>query len=291
MLPRGLEGPRRASASAPRRDEQGLGGDAQRAVEVGEAEVARPAPPDVIAVSASRQTHSPTGSRCRWTVSSGLMNSQRLMSSSQRGAVAAVGSDEHALERRGLFVRHERVAHPHPHGGRPGNGDAADHWPPLHSGHVAVRPALRYLPARPIAAGGAPGSGGGTGWRDFHRGTGRPQHPPRRGPRDLTAARARGRLEQFDAAPRPRDPGGHGDLADRDGPQDLAGEPRDHHVRPRLAAQHRPAEQCARRPAVLRAGVPRPRRVHGRLPHAIANRNVEAVRHEPNLSRQLYRTG
>ena len=45
-------------------------------------DVASPTPPREIAVAASRQTHSPSGSRCRCTVSSGLMNSQRRRSSS-----------------------------------------------------------------------------------------------------------------------------------------------------------------------------------------------------------------
>ena len=47
------------------------------------------------------------------------MNSQRLMSSYHEAPLSC-GSDEHALERRGLFVRHERVPHPHPHVAGPG---------------------------------------------------------------------------------------------------------------------------------------------------------------------------
>ena len=140
-------------------------------------------------------------------------------------------------------------------------------------------PATRWrtcsrLPAGALA-GDSPGSGGGGAWTG---GTAArwSAHPPRGGPRDLPAARRRAGLEQFHAVARARDPGRHGNVADRDGAQYLAGEARDHHVRPGLAAPHRPAEQRARRPAVLGVRVPRPGCVRGRPPLAVTQRYVEA---------------
>src|SRR5215472_1533955 len=47
------------------------------------------------------------------------------------GAVAAVGDRQYPLQRAGLLIRHERVAHPRPEGGRPGRAEASPHPAPF----------------------------------------------------------------------------------------------------------------------------------------------------------------
>ena len=76
---RGLTPVRRSA----RGDEQALRADADRPVEVRQHASSRgPRRPSEMAVVASTQTHSPTASRCRCTVSSGLMKCQVATSSS-----------------------------------------------------------------------------------------------------------------------------------------------------------------------------------------------------------------
>ena len=87
-------------------------------------------------VTASRQTHSPAGSRFRWTLRSTLMNRYRPVER-HADAVTRVRGDQHPLQRRRLLVRDQRQAYPHPDGRRARLGKVAVHEPVLHRGVVA----------------------------------------------------------------------------------------------------------------------------------------------------------
>ena len=126
----------------------------------------------------------------------------------------------------------------------------------------------------------------GPGAPRLPRGTAGPAHPPGGGPGHLEAVRAGAGLEEFHAAARAREPDLDADVADRNRAQNVAGEAGDHHFCPRLAALHGPAEQRARRPAMLGAGVPGAGGVRCCPPHAIAQRYVEAVGHATNVTGQ-----
>ena len=62
----------------------------------------------------------PRAARRTWTVSSGLMNNQRVPVEDGGDAVAGVGHREHALQRRRLLARDHRDAQPRPHRRRAG---------------------------------------------------------------------------------------------------------------------------------------------------------------------------
>ena len=97
-----------------------------------------PAPPSAIWVAASR--HDPlarAAGRSTWTVSSGLMNSQRSQSMTRRDAVAGVGDRQHALQRRRRLAGDDRDAQARPHGGRAGLAPGAAGEPHLDRGAVA----------------------------------------------------------------------------------------------------------------------------------------------------------
>ena len=70
-------GPRRRLAGV---DEEGLGGEAERPLPVVEDGPGQPPPVGPTRVTASRSTHSPAGSRCRWTVRSVLTKRKRSKS-------------------------------------------------------------------------------------------------------------------------------------------------------------------------------------------------------------------
>src|SRR5437867_3531699 len=105
------------------------------------------------------------------------------------------------------------------------------------------------------------------------------QHPPRGGARHVAAVGAGHRLQEFHTAAWAGQPGPDTDLPDRDGTQDLAGEPGDDHVAAGLAALDRPAEERARRAAVLGPRVPRPGGMGCCQPRVLPGGDIEAVGH------------
>ena len=114
-------------------------------------------------VTASTQTHSPSGIRSRWTVRSTLMKRKRRQSSDGADPVADVGGDQ----RRAAAARAPRPAAagqrmPHPDRRRPRLEEAAAERPPLHRRVVAgVLAGLEELRApSPVRAGRRlPGAG------------------------------------------------------------------------------------------------------------------------------------
>jgi hypothetical protein len=254
-------------------DKEGLGADADGAVEIGEYGGGQPGTArrdrclgvqaDPLALGLPVQVHGELGV-------DGVPAEEVHL---PRGAVPAVGDGKHPFQRTRYLIRHEGVPHATPHRGGAGRGEAASDHAPFDRRQVTVHPAIGQRHGRPVR------------WRrgrrkpGCHRAGVRAEHAPRGGPCDLAPARARRRLKQLDATAGPRKPDGHGYLTDRDRAKNLAREPGDHHLVPGLEAQHGPAEQGTRRAGVLRARVPGAGRVHRRLPPVVPKRNVEALCH------------
>src|SRR5262249_21168252 len=134
-------GPRRLASRPPRGrelagcwpggDEEGLGADAHWAVEVGKHGGGQPgaAGGDV----RLRVQADPFARGLPVQVDGELWVDEVPAGDVQfpGGAVAAVGDGQYSLQRAGLLVRHERVAHPRPEGGRTWRAEASPHPAPF----------------------------------------------------------------------------------------------------------------------------------------------------------------
>ena len=87
------------------------------------------------------------------------MKRKRRKSSVGADPVADVGGDEHALQRRRLLARHQRLAHPQPGGRRAELDEPAGDEAHLHRRVVAV-----LLLGREELGARCPSSGGAGGW-------------------------------------------------------------------------------------------------------------------------------
>ena len=188
--------------------------------------------------------------------------------------VPAVGDGEHPLQRAGFLVRQQRVTHPGPDRRGAGLGEVAVHRPPFDGRQVPVHPAFPGRRGRRL--GGQRGRRRGPG---RNRRAVRAQDPPGGGARHVAAASAGDRLQQLHAAAGTGQTGLHPDLADRDGAQDLAGEAGDDHFVAWLAPLDRPAQERARRAAMLGARIPRPGRIGGGQPRVLTGGDIEGAGH------------
>ena len=183
-------------------------------------------------------------------------------------AVAAVGGEARAPAGRAPRPRDERVAHPGPDGGRPGSAG-----PPRTCRHSRAE---RYPSAQPRRGRRL----GGRLVRQW-RGRGEPGHggtpagvaypPGGSGPGHRAAVRARGGLEQFNAAARAREPGGDADVADRDGAQISQ-------VNRVMIISARGWQRCMARPSSARLAA---RRAGCRCPRDRLCGELPATRHHP----------
>ena len=264
--------------TSARRDQQRLRADAHRAVGVGQhaGREARPAGADRgLGVEAD-----PLADRLAVQVHGELGVDEQASSAQVElagDAVAAVGDREHALQRARLLTRHERLPQPGPDRRRPGHPNSPRHEPPLDRGQVAVDP------PRAAQLGRLRGQRRGRGVPVGHRGRPWCAAPATRAPARPPVARAHRRLDELHAAAGTHDLCAHLEVADGHGAEQLDRRAHDDHLLARRAALGGAAQQRARRPAVLAAGVPGPGRVRRRPPAQalVVERLVEAPRPGP----------
>ena len=176
-------------------------------------------------VVASIAIHSPSGSRSRWMPSSTLMNTHSCQSSTWRDAAGGVGHHQQALERGGRLAADERDLQARPARRRAGGVELAVGEAPVERGVVGDRlgPELRQR----ALAGGRRGRGR-VGLAEPVRQLERlGAQAPRAQPHERVAALGveERRLDLLDVAP-----GAHGAGLDpvrreRDGAEDVVGEP------------------------------------------------------------------
>ena len=180
---------------------------------------ATPTPLGSIRETASRHTHSPTGRRNRWTVSSVLMNRYSSGDVTELSPFPESAATRTRASGGRLFARDQRYAHAHPRRRRAGLEEAARGLPPLHRVEVVLalpgrgvhghrRRRERPVERRLLLA------------RRRQRRVGA-EDPPRACLRHLSALICEGRLGELYPPPRPAQPGVDPQRRQRDGAQDL----------------------------------------------------------------------